>query len=91
MTAFRLYFRDLLGLTLLVSAVMVMLGSFFGALAILNYFNHEEALASTYLHESLPLFIFLIPAYLLGKFINRPKWVSEVQRYQLEAEKKLSQ
>ncbi|OLQ74051.1 D-fructose-6-phosphate amidotransferase [Photobacterium proteolyticum] len=90
MKASKLYFRDLLGLALVVSAILVMLGGIFGVLAVLNYFSHEEALANTYIHESIPLFIFLIPSYLLGKYINRPKWVSEVEEYQLEAAKKAS-
>jgi len=90
MTASKLYFRDLLGLTLVVSAILVMLGGIFGILAILNYLSHEEVLANTYIHESLPLFVFLLPSYFLGKYINRPKWVSEVEAFQLEAAKKAS-
>ncbi|MCW8329996.1 D-fructose-6-phosphate amidotransferase [Photobacterium sp. SDRW27] len=90
MTASKLYFRDLLGLTLVISAILVMLGSIFGILAILNFYFHEDVLANTYVHESIPLFVFLIPCYLLGKYISRPKWVSEVEEYQLEAAKKAS-
>ncbi|WP_299012925.1 D-fructose-6-phosphate amidotransferase [uncultured Photobacterium sp.] len=90
MKASKLYFRDILGLALVISAILVTLAMIFDVLAVLNYFSHEEALASTYLHESIPLFVFLIPFYFIGKFINRPQWVSEVKAFRLEAARKAS-
>ncbi|ELR66098.1 hypothetical protein C942_00426 [Photobacterium marinum] len=90
MKASKLYFRDVLGIVLVISSILVTLAVIFDVLAVLNYFSHEEALASTYLHESLPLFIFLIPAFLLGKYINRPNWVAELTAFRLEVAKKIS-
>ncbi|UXI03922.1 D-fructose-6-phosphate amidotransferase [Photobacterium sp. TY1-4] len=85
MTASKLYLRDLLGITMILSAILVTLGSIFGVLAILTHFSHEDAIASTFLHESVPLFVFLIPFYLISRYINRPQWVIGVQQYLLEA------
>lgn len=85
MTASKLYFRDLLGLTMILSAILVTLGSIFGVLAVLTHFAHEDVIAATFFHESVPLFIFLIPCFLIGRYINRPQWVSSVQQYLLEA------
>lgn len=91
MNASRLYLRDLLGIGLVVSAILVVLGLIFSILAALNFITHEEVLASTYLHEALPLFFFILPGLAIGKFINRPKWVHDVEEYQLESARKYSQ
>ncbi|PSW21847.1 D-fructose-6-phosphate amidotransferase [Photobacterium sanctipauli] len=91
MTATKLYFRDMLGLVLIISATMVMMGLIFGVLAVLNFVSHEDALASTYLHEAAPLFFFAIPCLLLGKYINRPQWVHDVEEYLLAKAKELKQ
>ncbi|MGR5143353.1 D-fructose-6-phosphate amidotransferase [Photobacterium sp. DNB23_23_1] len=91
MDAYKLYLRDLLGIGLVISAVLVVLGFIFCLLAALNFFTHEEVLANTYLHEALPLFVFLLPSLAIARFINRPRWIHDVEEYQLESAKKFSQ
>ncbi|MGF1701521.1 D-fructose-6-phosphate amidotransferase [Photobacterium makurazakiensis] len=87
MTASKVYFRDILGIILVISAAMVMLGTIFSLLSVLNYYSHEEAYASAYIHDAIPLFLFFIPCILLGKYINRPQWVHDVEAYLLEKSK----
>ena len=91
MKASRIYFRDLLGLGLVISAISVMLGLIFCVLAALNFATHEDVLANTYLHEALPLFLFVVPSLLIARIINRPAWVHDIEQYQLESAKKFSQ
>lgn len=91
MTASKLYFRDLLGLGLLLSAIMVMLGIIFSILGILNYASNEALLARTYFYEAIPLFFFMIPSLLLAKVISRPAWIHDIEDYQLQMAKKFSQ
>ncbi|MGF1760789.1 D-fructose-6-phosphate amidotransferase [Photobacterium sagamiensis] len=66
-----------------------MLGVIFGFLALLNNINNEDALAATYLYESIPLLLCVFPTFILGKIINRPAWVSATEEYHLQAAKKL--
>lgn len=91
MNASRLYLRDLLGIGLVISAILVVLGLIFSVLAALNFITHEEVLANTYLNEALPLFLFVLPGFLIARFINRPQWVHDVEEYHLESAKKYSQ
>ncbi|KHT61905.1 D-fructose-6-phosphate amidotransferase [Photobacterium gaetbulicola] len=91
MNASKLYLRDLLGIGLVISAILVVLGLIFCTLAALNFITHEEVLANTYLHEALPLFFFLLPCIAIARFISRPKWVHSIEEYQLESAKKYSQ
>ncbi|PSW05438.1 D-fructose-6-phosphate amidotransferase [Photobacterium lipolyticum] len=88
MSAAKIYFRDLLGLTLIIFSVLTILGVIFDFLALITNINHEGALATTYLYESIPLLLCVFPSFILGKVINRPAWVSETEQYHLQAAKK---
>ncbi|KLV08089.1 hypothetical protein [Photobacterium ganghwense] len=91
MNASKCFLRDLLGIVLVVSAISVMMGIIFSCLAGLNYLSHEEAFASTYLHEAIPLLFCIIPSLILAKIINRPKWIHDVEEYELQSAKRFSQ
>ncbi|ENO8810844.1 D-fructose-6-phosphate amidotransferase [Photobacterium damselae] len=88
MKASKLYFRELLGLTLVGFAVLVMLGIITCALALLNYLSHDTAQAIAFLKEAITMFLFIIPAIAIGKYINKPSWVHDVDEYRLAMEKK---
>ncbi|KLV02150.1 D-fructose-6-phosphate amidotransferase [Photobacterium aphoticum] len=91
MTASKLYLRDILGLGLLISAILVMLGIIFSLLGALNYFIGQDMAADTFMREAIPLFFFMVPCFLLAKIISRPQWIHDVEDYQLAAAKKFSQ
>ncbi|HIF9164716.1 TPA: D-fructose-6-phosphate amidotransferase [Photobacterium damselae] len=88
MKASKFYFRELLGLTLVGFAVLVMLGIITCALALLNYLSHDTAQAIAFLKEATTMFLFIIPAIAIGKYINKPSWVHDVDEYRLAMEKK---
>ncbi|MGF1727479.1 D-fructose-6-phosphate amidotransferase [Photobacterium nomapromontoriensis] len=90
MTASKLYFRDLLGLGLLLSAIMVMLGIIFSILGAINYASDHDILAQTFFYEAIPLFFFMIPSLLLARVISRPAWIHDVEDYQLQMAKNFS-
>ncbi|MGF1688173.1 D-fructose-6-phosphate amidotransferase [Photobacterium japonica] len=91
MTASKCYLRDVLGLGLIISSVMVMLGIIFSVLAVLNYLAGQDVAANTFLQEALPLFFFMVPSVLLARFISRPQWIHDIEDFQLAAAKKFSQ
>ncbi len=88
MTASKIILRDLLGLLLILSFISVVLAILFDVLALLTHFSHEDAIANLFFYESLPLYIFVVPVVIIGRYINRPNWVSAVQDYQLKMAKK---
>ncbi|MDX1302918.1 D-fructose-6-phosphate amidotransferase [Photobacterium sp.] len=88
MNAAKIYFRDLLGITLIIFSVLTMLGVIFDFLALLNNLHHEDVLAATYLYESIPLLLCVLPSFVLAKVINRPSWISETEQYHLQIAKK---
>ncbi|MGF1759860.1 D-fructose-6-phosphate amidotransferase [Photobacterium sagamiensis] len=79
MKAYTIFIRDALGLLLITSSAVVLFGIHLDVVALFNYIFHEEAFASTYLYESLPMLSCLIPAVLIAKFINQPKWIAIVK------------
>lgn len=83
MTTSKNILRDLLGLVLIISTAFVALSVLLDAWAFLAYLSHEDVIATTFFHESFYLLIFLVPAYFIGKLINRPDWVAAAQEYQL--------
>ncbi|MDO6497890.1 D-fructose-6-phosphate amidotransferase [Photobacterium sanguinicancri] len=87
MDASKIYLRDILGLGLIILSVMTVLGILFSILAALNYISHEEAMAATYLKEAIPLMLCIIPALLLGKYINKPAWVIATDDFRLSSAK----
>ncbi|WP_375748445.1 D-fructose-6-phosphate amidotransferase [Vibrio sp. HN007] len=90
MTASRVYYRDFLGLALILSCVFVVIAIQLDVMALLAHLSHDDAIASTFFYESIPLFLFVIPPYFIGRYINQKKWVSDTQKYRLEMSKKES-
>ncbi|KLV04139.1 D-fructose-6-phosphate amidotransferase [Photobacterium aquae] len=91
MNASKLYVRDILGLGLVISSIMVMLGVIFSILGLFNYLSNEVSYATTYFQTAIPLLCCVMPSILLAKVINKPQWVHDIQTYQLEAAKRFSQ
>ena len=91
MSKSKIFFRDLLGLILILSSVSVTIAVLLDLLAVLTHFSHEDMISATFFHESLPLFLFIIPAIVIAKYINRPEWVDAVKNYRLNAAKNLSE
>jgi hypothetical protein len=91
MTASKIAFRDLLGLILILSFVTVILGVLFDVLALMTYLSHEYNVSNLFFHESLPLYFFVIPVFIIGRYINRPAWISAVQEYHLKVARKSSE
>ncbi len=83
MTASKNFLRELLGLVLVISTAFVALSVLLDVWAFLAYVSHEDVIATTFFHESFFLLAFLVPAFFIGKLINRPDWVSAAQEYQL--------
>ncbi|WP_413285138.1 D-fructose-6-phosphate amidotransferase [Vibrio sp. MA40-2] len=90
MSKSKIFLRDLLGLILILSSISVTIAVLLDVLAVLTHFSHEDMISSTFFHESLPLFLFVIPAIAIAKYINRPEWVEAVKNYRLNAAKNLS-
>lgn len=84
MTASKNFLRELLGLVLIISAAFAALSVLLDFWAFLAYLGHEDVIATVFFHESLYLLAFLVPAYFIGKLINRPDWVAVAQEYQLK-------
>lgn len=87
MTASRVYYRDLLGLILIVSCIFVVIAVQLDLMAILAHLTHDDAIANLFFHESIPLFVFAIPPYFIARYINQKKWVLESQAYRLQMSK----
>ncbi|NOI66390.1 D-fructose-6-phosphate amidotransferase [Vibrio sp. 99-8-1] len=79
----KIFIRDMLGLVLIVSIVMVGLGILLDVLAIFAYFDHEEMIMRLFFHESLYLFVFLIPPYFIAKYINTSELIAAINEYRL--------
>jgi hypothetical protein len=83
MNAYKNYFRDLLGMALIVSVTLGGLSIMLDMLAILAYIGHEEVIADLFLHESFYLLAFLLPPYFIGHWVNRPEMVAAARDFQL--------
>lgn len=79
----KVFVRDILGLGLIVSIVMAGLGILLMILAIFAYFDHEDAIAALFTHESLYLIVFLLPPYFIAKYINTSELVAAMNEYRL--------
>ncbi len=84
MTASKNFLRDFLGLVLIISSAFVVFSVLLDFWAFIAYLSHEDVIATTFIHESFYLLAFLVPAYFIGKLINRPDWVSVAREYQLK-------
>ena len=80
--AFKHYLRELLGLTIVVSAVFGALSIFLDLCALATLCEHQENIAHIFFHESFYFVAFLIPPYFLWKVINRPDLVAATEEYQ---------
>ncbi|MUK25105.1 D-fructose-6-phosphate amidotransferase [Aliivibrio fischeri] len=71
MTISKAYQRDILGLSFIISSVLATLYILLDISALFAYLNHEEKIASIFIHESIYFLIFLIPPYFIAKYMNR--------------------
>ncbi|MGU3846598.1 D-fructose-6-phosphate amidotransferase, partial [Vibrio diabolicus] len=71
--AYKHFIRELLGLAIVVSVVFGVLGVMLELFALTALWEHQQAIADVFFHESLYFVVFLIPPYFLWKLINRPE------------------
>lgn len=83
MKAYKIILRDILGLIVIVSTILAVLGILLDGLVLFAYVSHEQVIADLFFHESFYLLIFLIPPYFLVKYINKPELVAEIEQYLL--------
>ncbi|PST87609.1 hypothetical protein C9I86_12805 [Photobacterium sp. NCIMB 13483] len=86
MNLFKLYSRDILGLGVVGFFILSILGVIFGTIAFFNYASGNTALAASNVHLALSHIIFVIPALIIGHYINRPAWVAEVDKIKFARE-----
>ncbi|MEC6798513.1 hypothetical protein VXS03_15770 [Photobacterium sp. S4TG1] len=87
MNLFKLYSRDILGLGVVGFFILSILGVIFATIAFFNYTSGNTALAASNVHLALSHIIFVIPALIIGHYINRPSWVAEVDKIKFAREK----
>ncbi|MUL16987.1 D-fructose-6-phosphate amidotransferase [Aliivibrio fischeri] len=71
MTISKAYQRDILGLAFIISSVLATLYILLDISALFAYLNHEEKIASIFIHESVYFLVFLIPPYFIAKYMNQ--------------------
>ncbi|EJC7120178.1 D-fructose-6-phosphate amidotransferase [Vibrio parahaemolyticus] len=87
--AYKFFIRELLGLAIVVSVVFGVLGVILDLFALTALWEHQDAIAQIFFHESFYFIAFLIPPFFLWKLINRSDLVTAAQNYialKLEAE-----
>nr|QIH43942.1 D-fructose-6-phosphate amidotransferase [Vibrio ziniensis] len=87
MTTSKVFLRNVLGLLLIMSAVLAGLYILLDILALFAYINHEDIIAGLFIHDSFYLLFFFIPPYFIGKYINRPDTIKELEDYLLQKSK----
>ena len=86
MNLFKLYSRDVLGLSVIGFFILSVLGIIFGTIALFNYTSGNTALAVSNAHLAAIHIIFVIPALFIGHYINRPTWVAAVEKIKFARE-----
>ncbi|PSU22716.1 hypothetical protein CTM97_14320 [Photobacterium phosphoreum] len=86
MNLFKLYSRDILGLSVIGFFILSVLGVIFGTIALFNYTSGNTALALSNAHLAATHIIFVIPALIIGHYINRPTWVAAVEKIKFARE-----
>lgn len=69
--AYKFFIRELLGLAIVVSVVFGVLGVMLDLFALTALWEHQDAIAQIFFHESFYFIAFLIPPFFLWKIINR--------------------
>ncbi len=88
--ALKYFFRELLGLAIVVCVVFAALSIMLDLFALAAFVEHQDSIARLFFHESLYFVVFFIPPYFLYKLINRPDLVVAAQDYlamKIEAER----
>ncbi|MEC6813730.1 hypothetical protein [Photobacterium toruni] len=86
MNLFKLYSRDILGLGVVGFFILSILGVIFGVIALFNYTSGNTVLAASNVHLAVSHMIFVIPALIIGHYINRPSWIAEVDKIKFARE-----
>ncbi|SKA49203.1 hypothetical protein [Photobacterium toruni] len=86
MNLFKLYSRDILGLGVVGFFILSILGVIFGVIALFNYTSGNTVLAASNVHLAVSHIIFVIPALIIGHYINRPSWIAEVDKIKFARE-----
>ncbi|PSU73280.1 hypothetical protein C9J22_04925 [Photobacterium phosphoreum] len=86
MNLFKLYSRDILGLSVIGFFILSVLGIIFGTIALFNYTSGNTALAVSNAHLAAIHITFVIPALIIGHYINRPTWVTAVEKIKFARE-----
>lgn len=86
MIRFKLYSRDILGLSAVGFFILTVLGMIFGTIALFNYASGNTALAASNTYLAVSHIAFIIPALIIGHYINRPSWVAAVDKIKLARE-----
>ncbi|MCD9467348.1 hypothetical protein [Photobacterium iliopiscarium] len=86
MNLFKLYSRDILGLSVVGFFILSILGVIFGTIALFNYASGNTVLAASNIHLALSHILFVIPALIIGYYINRPSWVAAVDKIKFTRE-----
>ncbi|CEO41110.1 hypothetical protein C0Z01_20660 [Photobacterium kishitanii] len=90
MNLFKLYSRDILGLSVIGFFILSILGMIFGTIALFNYASGNTTLAVSNAHLAVLHIAFIIPALIIGHYINRPSWVAAVDKIKFAREIKQS-
>ena len=82
----KLYSRDILGLSVVGFFILSVLGIIFGTIALFNYASGNTVLAISNAQLALSHTAFIIPALIIGHYINRPTWVAAVDKIKFARE-----
>ncbi|OBU24658.1 MULTISPECIES: hypothetical protein [Photobacterium] len=86
MNLLKLYSRDILGLSVVGFFILSVLGLIFGTIALFNYVSGDTVLATSNAQLAVLHIAFIIPALIIGHYINRPSWVAAVEKLKFTRE-----
>ncbi|SMY33647.1 hypothetical protein PMAL9190_01106 [Photobacterium malacitanum] len=86
MNLLKLYSRDILGLSVVGFFILSVLGMIFGTIALFNYVSGDTVLATSNAQLAVSHIAFIIPALIIGHYINRPSWVATVEKLKFARE-----
>ena len=87
---YKYLLRELLGLAIVISVVLGVLGILLDLFGLTALFEHQASIAHIFFSESMYFIVFLVPPYFLWKWLSNPDLTSARQRYlelKLDAER----